>query len=543
MNAKSDSRANIAFFLITVPLGLWLVWDALSFRLVTYSLWADYWEHSATLTEWMRDLVNPGNPHLADGSSSSRYIPTYLALAVIGKIFGLNAVDLMGISSIMNYVLTVLGIYLFCRIYFQNSWAPFTGVLVFFTVWGIPWIWANLYQLRSFFYVSGYPASFVFALSLISFWLSLRFLRCQTGLLIGLMLLLGLSALMFVSHALTGVFGIVGCCLLACTDRDAPLSMRMLVILTMLAGAFIAELWPYFSVWDVILNKSDEVDDRTWQSFQGFGAMLERARSGAWWHMLYSPRDLVVGLGPALIGIPICLWLLIKRQQIFILAGLAIMTVPYLGNIFFQIALAHRFLFYMVFFLHLAIIWAVIQLISRRQEIRSQNASSPITQLSFAAVAICFVTTGVANVWMLAEDFRGNHLNLEFRWVDKRRFLPAGSTVVDVYKELTRDLPESAVVFGNAKLTWPLPTFKGKAVALPENHENSLVPDEAERVAAEQIFMAPTSSDRARLAAARSFAATHVLVNVENTAPELLSWLTRNGELLSKVERYEMYQL
>ncbi len=534
---------RIAYLLVAIAIGVWLSWDSAIYRLVTYSLWADYWEHSAALTEWMRNLTSPGNPHLADGSSSSRYIPTFLALAAAGKIFGLNAIDLMGISAVINYVLLAIGVHLFCKEYFEDDWSPLIALLVLFSWWGVPWIWSNLYQLRSFFMVASYPASFAFSLSLISFWYSLRFLRCHTGVVTGIAILLFLSSLMFISHALTGVFGIVGCCLLACTDREAPLSMRMLVILTMLGGSLLAGFWPFFSVWDIVLNKSDAVDDRTWQSFQGFGAMLDRARAGDWWHMLYNPRELLVALGPALFGLPICLWLLIKRRQFFIIGGAAIMATPYFGNIFYQIALAHRFLFYVVFFLHLAIVWAILELKNRWQRERAEGNVSLSSLAGVTATGLVFVFAVSLSVGLLLSDYRGQHLNQKLQWVDKRQFLPGNATVVDVYSELTSVLPESAIVIGSAKLTWPLPTFKGKAVSLPENHENSLVPDGASRVEAERLFMDGSTSSARRSEIVRQFSVSHVLINDTNTVPELMRWLELRADIVSEVERYKMYEL
>ncbi len=231
MNSKSNQRARAAFLVVASAIGIWLTWYALSYRLVPSALWADYWESSAALTEWMRNLTDPGNPHLAGGDSSSRYIPTFLAFAALGKLFGWSALELMSISSIINYLVIATGIYLFSKAYFRNAWAPLITFVVLFTAWGVPWVWSNLYHLRSFFLVSAYPSSFVFGLSLIAFWYSLRFLRCQTGRLSGVVVLLLLSALMFVSHPLTGVFGIVGCCLLACTERGVTFSMRALVVI------------------------------------------------------------------------------------------------------------------------------------------------------------------------------------------------------------------------------------------------------------------------------------------------------------------------
>jgi hypothetical protein len=543
MQTESNQKAWLAYFAVASAIGVWLLWDAVGFRLVTYSLWADYWEHSAALTEWMRNLAAPGNPHLAGGDSSSRYIPSFLLFAAAGQAFGLNAVELMSINAVVNYLLVAVGIYLFSRAYFRDPWAPLILYVVLFAAWGVPWIWSNLYHLRSFFMVASYPSTFVFGLCLIAFWYSLRFLRCKTSLLGALGILLVLSALMFVSHALTGVFGIAGCCLLACTERDAPLSMRGLLLLAMPVGALLAEFWPYFSVWDVVLNKSDAIDDRTWQSFQGLGAMLARARSGEWWHILYDPQQLLVGLGVALVGVPISLWLAIKRQHSFIWLGALGMAVPYFGNIFYQIALAHRFLFYVVFFLHLAIVWAILELKATWQESRQQSRAAPLVTTSWYGAIVTLVILGVANIWLLAADFQGRHLNQNLEWVNKRQYLPAGATVVDVFTELTAGLPENAVVIGNAKLTWPLPTFRGKAVSLPENHENSLVPDEAERIVAEKLFMDALTTDADRSRIIQEFGVSHVLVNSTNTPPELLRWLERNANPLAIVERYEIYTL
>jgi hypothetical protein len=561
MNSQSNQRARAAFLVVASAIGVWITWDALSFRLVTYSLWADYWEHSATLTEWMRNLADPGNPHLAGGDPSSRYIPTFLAFAALGKLFGWSAIELMSISSIINYLVIATGIYLFSKAYFRNAWAPLITFVVLFTAWGVPWIWSNLYHLRSFFLVSAYPSSFVFGLSLIAFWYSLRFLRCQTGILSGVVVLLLLSALMFVSHALTGVFGIVGCCLLACTERGVSLGMRALVVIFLLGGALLADFWPYFSVWDVVLNKSDVVDDHTWQSFQGLSGMLARAQSGEWWHKLYDPRQLAAGLGLALFGLPICMWLLVKKKQPFILLGAAMMAVPYLGNIFYQVALGHRFLFYVVFFLHLAIVWAVLQLKDSWLRSRSTGNVTIVTSTGWFTTVAVLVFSFIANVFLLLSDYREEPLHQKIRWIDKQQYLPysheeilwfyqeyylgieADNTVVDVYTELTASLPESAIVIGEARLTWPLPTFRGKAVSIPEDRAGLLVPDEADRIEAERLFLDGATSDAIRNRIIQQYDVSHALISNTNSAPGLLRWLNSNAEQVAVVGRYEMYAL
>ena len=72
MNRSDLIRPGTVYAALAGAIGLWVIADAAWLRLVTYSLFADYWEHTAALTEWMRDIASPGNPHLADDSSSAR---------------------------------------------------------------------------------------------------------------------------------------------------------------------------------------------------------------------------------------------------------------------------------------------------------------------------------------------------------------------------------------------------------------------------------------------------------------------------------------
>jgi hypothetical protein len=67
------------------------------------------------------------------------------------------------------------------------------------------------------------------------------------------------------------------------------------------------------------------------------------------------------------------------------------------------------------------------------------------------------------------------------------------------------------------------------------------VPDEAERIAAEQLFISDTASDAERLRIIREFGVTHALANNLNSAPGLMRWLRAKGQLLVAVERYEIY--
>ncbi len=246
--------ATTLFVVAALFVGAWLSWDVLFYRLATYSIWADYWEHTATFTEWLRNFDAPGNPHVATAELSPRYMPWFWLLTWAGVQFGWDSIDLMAVSSIGSYLVIVIGIYLFSRAYFRDYWAPLITFLAFFTFWGVSWNWSNLYQLRSFFYIAGYPSSLTFGISLIAFWAVLKTLRKDASLPLMAVVIAVLAALMFLCHPLTGVFGLAGCALLTLTDYSGWNRYRITVLGALLAGALAAELWPYFSVWKLTLG-------------------------------------------------------------------------------------------------------------------------------------------------------------------------------------------------------------------------------------------------------------------------------------------------
>ena len=118
------------------------------------------------------------------------------------------------------------------------------------------------------------------------------------------------------------------------------------------------------------------------------------------------------------------MWLLVKKKQPFILLGATMMAIPYLGNIFYQVALGHRFLFYVVFFLHLAIVWAILQLKDSWLRSRSTGNVAIVASTGWFATVAVLVFSFIANVFLLLSDYRGEHLHQKIRWIDKQQYLP-----------------------------------------------------------------------------------------------------------------------
>ena len=530
--------AAALFIAISLFFGIWLVWDATFFRLATYSQWADYWEHSALLTEWLRDFASPGNPHVDDASLSPRYMPWFWLLTVIGLAFGLDSIDLMSLSEVANYLLIVIGLHLFLKEYFRDPWAPLIGFFAIFMFWGVSWNWSNLYQLKSFFYVAGYPSSFVFGLSLISFWATLRTLRGDEKSLAGAFILVLLSALMFLCHPLTGVFGIVGCGLLTLTEQTTW-GRRFAIWIALLLGLVVAEAWPYFSVWKVALGLYGEGVEK-WGTAGPELGMLERFRSDVWKHIFYNPRLVVIILGPALLGVPVCLWLLARREYLFIVAGAAAMSVPYFGHLFFEVPLAHRFLLFIVFFLQLALVWLILRVIDNWRTTPRAVTDSLAMWITVAAL----VGIGAYNVALVALEFRGSTFDPKtLKVLDKHGQIPGRTNVVVLYQKLTAPLSRTSVVLTTPRLGWPLPTVKGKVVSL--FHENPMLLDQAERYVATMEFFYQPLDDLARAAIVRRYNASHILTYASDDSvdPGVTDWLSRYATQIVEVGDYRMYAI
>ena len=122
--------ANTLFYGLFLAGGFLLIRDGLSIPLVTFAAFTDYWEHTAALTEWMRNLAAPANPHVVSDDLSSRYMPIFYVLSLLGQNLSLTAVQLMSISAVINYCLIALGLHLFLRYYFRDVWAPLIGFIL-----------------------------------------------------------------------------------------------------------------------------------------------------------------------------------------------------------------------------------------------------------------------------------------------------------------------------------------------------------------------------------------------------------------------------
>ncbi len=282
------AQPTLWFILAAAATVLWVSWNAFDQPMGAFRFESDYWKHSAALAEWKRNLWNPSNPHIAADVGSPRYMPYFFLLTIAAIAFDLDPMTTMAVASAINMILLSLGVFLFFRNYFRNDWAPLVGWFTLLCGWGLGWIFSNLFQLRGLFFVAGYPSLFVFALAFIAWWHTTRLIRGQVqgwSAYIGLVLLIALA---LTSHPLTGVFAAGTAALIALLEPGAGWRTRALVMGSIVLGALLTEVWPYFSTWQVTMGTSGG-SDASWVTSGTFTHLRPDALNHNFYGLVHYP--------------------------------------------------------------------------------------------------------------------------------------------------------------------------------------------------------------------------------------------------------------
>lgn len=511
------------FWGMAVILGAWFLFSALFNQPAMYDLGADYWEHAAVLKEWSSDILSPQNPFLSLENPSIRFIPSYLLIAGIARIFHLDAFQALGLSGLLNLGLLLLGIYLFTKVYFKSEWAPFWGLAIFLTSWGAVLPRSGFYQLRCLFFVISYPSVFVFAVGLITLWLAVKILRREFTSFWGYLALALLMPTMLISHITFGAFALISVFLLAIFEPGVAWSLRFKVLLSISSGIFLTPLWPYFSFW----------------------RMIQRSLSvRANWHRLSSSYYRFEGvlqiLGPAVLGIPAALYALSKKKNGFLFSGFLVMALLLALGVVFSVPTGERFLIFTAFFLQLALIWAILE---EKAAPLGPSLSSPhrgFLQKGFHVILALFFGW---NITVAIFEFTGLPVQLFHQVPFHFSYSAKSHQLISELRRLAPFIPERAVVMAQSDISRFLPAFSGKVVVALRG-VFFLSPEERNRRYAdnEKVYSSKTSPPE-REELLKRYGVRYLLFDRERTSPELMKELIKLGKPVGGTTRLVLIEL
>ncbi len=526
--------ASACYVAVAIPVFIWLSWAAFYYPLATYGYWQDIWEHAAVINEWMKDLWHPKNPHLPVDTGSVRYMPYFFLLSCIGRLFDLEALQILGLGGVLNVAALLTGIFLFFRVYFKDEWAPVIGGAIMLGAWGIAWVWPNNYQLRSLFYCSSYPATFAMAASLFVFWVAVKLIRDEVCSLWWYIVLAALVFVIVLSHQLTGSFAIASLFILAVFEPSASLVYRVKLVIFVLLGILLTGFWPYFSLWDLFVGTSSSTWDETASTIFGHGPL----------NRFYSPIVIIMSFAPALLGFPIIIYLAYRKTQLFIVTGFLLLMTLYIVNIIFPIPLGHRYLHFSIFYLHLALTWSVLTVLRYSKNLEQQRSHKRSRVLIGVTSRMIIVLAFVGNLLLAALMFAGYHPRMTFdspyRIEDIKRYSKIQPVVSDM-QQIATHIPDDAVVLGIPWMVRPLPTFKGKITAV--HHPNPFVLDGGRRKADALKFFEPTTSYMERREILQRYHATHIIYKQDITSAIVIAGIDKLGNVVGIVKSFVIIEL
>ncbi len=515
---------SLLFGVLALGIWGWVSWEAVVQRAVTWEGGADYWEHSATLHAFIDNPFHPRHPHLDTHGGSPRFGPQFLFVALICRALHWDALRAMSLASVLNTLLFLTGIRVFFGSYFRHPLAPLYGLLVMFGGWWLGFHYSNVYALPVFFSVAAFPSTTALGLTLLGFALVLGLLRGEFQRRWLALLVLGLwAAAVFIIHPLTAVMSISGALLLAAVQPNVTWRTRFEVAGAVVLGCASAHFWPYFSPWVVIRGGHG----------QDVGWAAESVKQAADLHVkrklheFYQPRGLLSALGLGLLTLLALPWFFLKRERWFVALGVLSMGLPFAANAFVELPLGHRFVLLSMVYLHIGLVWLLLSVtpgyVGAFGFVR-RRVWGVLSALCVAATLLVFFVHSV----LVAREPQLS-----------RRYSRPESYVVSNMRAFAEAAGPNAVVLATPLLSWPLPTFGPKVIAL--YHQDPLVPDAEAREYAVKRFLAPSAQDQERAQILAKYHVSHVLLSRESGP--VLRFLAKTSTVRGVGSGYHLYTL
>ncbi|HXV74270.1 MAG TPA: hypothetical protein VD713_06015 [Sphingomonadales bacterium] len=470
-------------------------------NIYTYS--RDVWHHLAVLNALMESPFDPANPHIPTGDTSRTFMPWFVLLAILGRALGLTAQTVLGLSASFTMVFLMSGSFLFARTYFKDPWAPLVMWVVFFGAWGLNLNYTGLHNFATQVFSIGYPFGIVLAAGFFAWWAALKWLEAVRPRALHVALVAALPAFMFAAHQLQAGFALGTLAMFAIFWGTAPLRRRMAILGTAFAGMGLSALWPYYNPFGILLEATSSGWEVTssWNNpvlfiffssvafFGLFGFYDQRLRR---WR-----RELTVGAAAIFVG--------------YVAGGL-------LGN-----EISHRFLFFLVFMLHLGLVHFLFAL----RDWAFEGPSHPFRNAAF------FTVTAAMGWLFLLHVYYGVNIYLEYRRFAageyglfvSRRISPVILENIETLKTMAA---KGEVFIGEAESAYPVQAFGWKVVSIPRPFPP--VPDMAERQAASRAFFDPATPDGERWAIIHTYNPSWIIYRQKFVDPGVAAALRTFGE-------------
>ena len=238
-----------AYWMLTFPLTIYILF------LVSKGQWiGDFWEHCAVIKELSQRTIYPLNPIIGTETTHAFFSPYSIFIGLLSSWINLKPLEVMTIVAAFNLFYFLLGFYFFCRALFPNNTSMIASISLIFILlfWGQdPPIWSGFFHIRVIHWILPYPSTFAIATSfMVLSILVKRPIDIKRGILFSV-----LGAFVFVTHPTTGIFIYTAMANMILWMDESSLPVRLIkAVLILVTSAGIAYYWPYYDIYDLMLN-------------------------------------------------------------------------------------------------------------------------------------------------------------------------------------------------------------------------------------------------------------------------------------------------
>ena len=290
---------------------------------------ADIWETAATIDAVSQSPLDPRNPLLdLPGETSPRFTPFTILWGMIDRLLNLPLFTTVAVAGLFNLVLFLSG---FARVIctITNDARAMLWILpVMLLGWGHGYGEANGYQAELFFSTLPYVGMFTYGLCFHGIAELNRYL--VSGSRLGLILYGALGVLAFLTHPITAMLLFVGAFAWAVVRGSYTKTLLLQLVPLVALGS--CWLWPYFD----------------------YPTLLFRGTSENWYQVRLFD-DQLTKVGPALLGILVAIYFVVRRKFLEPAIALGCSLAIYLLSWTLDIQIGSRFIFYGAIFAHICI--------------------------------------------------------------------------------------------------------------------------------------------------------------------------------------------
>jgi hypothetical protein len=453
-------------------------------QLAPWFEWSDGCEHAAAIQELTHSLLHPLNPYLnLPGTTSPRYVLSIVVMAAAKKICACDLFSMLGVFSVIAFILLGLGIYLFAKEYFQDEDQPLFTLLSLLFLWGRGWDGADSIMFSSLVYNAYYPSVISLILAFYALTSLLKYLRQNITRYYIVFVFFG--SLVFLNHQPTGFLFFFMAFLLVITEGNQKKRDVLLFIISFVVAVLVTEGWPYYSFFKGIIFMLSGKGKQFWDYQAG--------------HRLHYSGHLL-RIGPCFLGMLTVGYYGLKKQYPFIVLGFAASFIFYVLGYLLTIILFERLIFLCLLFSQLAFSRMLKNILYGTPDFIEGGRRKLLQAVYVFALCIGIFT----QFYLIGTVYMPHYTAMLF---------PAGlkpsEHPMQKYIALRQKLHRGDIVMTDVLTSWVLPCATDvKVVSL--YHNSPFVLENSERLHDTKIFF-HSPDDRERIIT--KYNISHVLVN------------------------------